>query len=245
MYSLCFHRSPRSTERRSQGRSLCLVVDDDAVCRTVVQAQLRTLGLDAIAAACAREAMVQIRRRRPSTVLIDSCLPDSDGYGLAQRIRRHEIQSRRGGPPAPLVLVALSARHDDLHVRRCIASGMDDVLAKPASLPALATALGLPLLPQAAVGGQGADRLQELYRASCLRDLAALRLALRDEDWARARKYAHRIRGASQVVGAHALAGIAAMLERVDGDREAESGARRRALQWMQQLLDPAQVQRA
>jgi CheY-like chemotaxis protein len=242
MYSLRFRRTPRFLEKRSERRALCLVVDDDAVCRTVVQSQLRTLGLDAIGAATADEAMSQIRRRGPSSALIDRCLQQGDGYGLARRIRHYERGRAAGAAAAPLVLVALSGYHDGRHVGRCLAAGMNAVLAKPAALPDLAACLGLRMMPPVPAPWIGPiPGIQELYRACCLRDLRALRIAVREQDWVKMRSHAHRIRGASQVVGADAVAGMAAMLERIDGDREADVRARDEALRWMHHIFEPVE----
>lgn len=250
MYSFCFGRPIRPVERRSQHRPLCLVVDDDAVGRAVAQSQLRMLGLDAIGAASGHEALVLIARRSPSMVLLDHGLPDTDGYSLARRIRRQERGGWRRPRRQPLVLVALSAQTGRAHLRRCLAVGIDCVLSKPVSLPALAAALGLrfQMVARQPVGAAGAGgaatvaapvSIGELYRSTCLRDLATLKSALLAGDHAVMRTCAHRIRGASQVVGAHAIAGIAAVLERADGARVAgrSTQAQAQALLWLEHLL--------
>ncbi|MCZ2498207.1 response regulator [Xylophilus sp. Kf1] len=234
MYSLRFRRPLRSVERRGQQRPRCLVVDDDPVCRARLQSQLRMLGLDTLAAGTLQNALALIARHRPEMVLIDSCLPDGDGCGLARRIR--------ASPPyGSVLLVGFSALAGEAHRQRCLGAGMDRVLCKPAALPVLASALGLdvhPVVSCSSPGGFSAS-LQALYRDSCLRDLAGLRQAVRGHDRERARAYAHRIRGASQLMGHHAVAGLAAVLERVHADRLGDRHAQANALRWLGRMLSP------
>ena len=248
MYSICFRRPPKSAERRLHQRTHCLVVDDDPVCRTMLVAQLRTLGLDARAAASAREALRLVRLHRPSVVLIDICLSDgaNDGYRLARQLRRQQPEGKHrtaasGGVP-PVLLIALSARAGHEHRQRCLGAGIDRTLEKPAALPTLARALGLPLSPAAhALPVAVPAVLQSLYREACLSDLAALKLAVRRQDRERALACAHRIRGASQVVGAHAVAGIAAVFERAGDGHQADSALQARALAWLDRILRSGQ----
>jgi HPt (histidine-containing phosphotransfer) domain-containing protein len=124
--------------------------------------------------------------------------------------------------------------------------GIDRVLVKPVSLPSLASALGLgtgdpALLFRSAPGVLPATNIEALYRVTCRRDLAALSLAVRAQDWRLASQLAHRIRGASQILGANAIAGIASVLERMDGDRAANADLHALALRWLSRLLDPGQ----
>ncbi|QHI99990.1 response regulator [Xylophilus rhododendri] len=244
MHDTTIGRPARHVERRGRHRRLCLVIDDDAVCRSAAQRQLRTLGFDAILAASSREAMDLIDQRKPSTVLIDNCLPDGDGYSLARRIRHLEraIVDRRSA--WPLVLVALSAHAGKLHLGRCLAAGMDQVLSKPVSLPALASALGVASTDARAPGNLHISRsgplaqnavLSELYWSSCRADLEVLKKAVDARDWSLVRARAHRIRGASQVVGMHSVAGLAFVLERLDDAEMSHSGIR--ALRWLGRLV--------
>ena len=236
MYSLCFKRPSRAIERRSQQRQRCLVVDDDAFCRAVLQTQLRMLGLDTLAAGTLRDALALFAQYRPGIVLIDNELPDGDGYGLARRIR--------ASPQYGLtLLVGISARAGKAHRQRCLRAGMDHVLNKPASLPDLAAALGLDIhLAHSSLPSGGDTALRTLYRDRCLRDLVAFKQAVRRHDRERARAYAHRIRGASQMMGDHAVAGIAAVLERVHADRLTDVEAQENAVRWLGHMLNSSQA---
>lgn len=234
MYSLCFRRPLRPVERRAEQRPCCLVVDDDAVCRTQLQRQLRALGLDTLGAGTLHEALSLIARYRPAMVVTDHHLPDGDGCALARRIR--------ASPQSGSVrLVGVSALAGSTHRQRCLRAGIDQVLGKPASLPELASALGLDAgaahSATCSTPTGFSTSLRELYQDSCLRDLAALQQAVRRHDRERARAYAHRIRGASQLMGNHAVAGIAAVLERVHADRRTDVLAQAHAVRMLGQLL--------
>lgn len=255
MYCLCFSRTPQILEIHGPRRPLCLVIDDDPLCRSFAQTQLRSLGLDVIAAANGREAMLQIGRRGPSVVIIDTCLPDGDGCMLAHRIRKAQRRER----PVPL-LVALSAHAGSGHTRRCLNAGIDRVLSKPASLRSLASAIGMgpdldldmetddpgamvaPGFPSVGAVPDHPATLRELYRVHCLLDLASLKSAVRAGDWKSCSRYAHRIRGSSQVVGAPVIAGVASVLEHTGGGGPAGLATRLRAIRLLEQLLSRPQL---
>lgn len=234
MYSLNFRQRLRcAVERRQQQRQRCLIVDDDAVCRAHLQAQMQVLGLDTLAAGTLKEAFALFVRYRPAIVLIDNCLPDGDGCVLARRIR---ASPQHGAT----LLVTVSALAGNAHRLRCLRAGMDQVLSKPASLPSLASALRLDIPPGAQSSPVGfSASLRKLYRDSCMSDLAALKQAVWRRDRERIRAYAHRIRGASQLMGDQTVAGIAAVLERVHADRLTDMQAQANALRWLGRVLSP------
>jgi HPt (histidine-containing phosphotransfer) domain-containing protein len=64
-------------------------------------------------------------------------MPVMDGYAATQRIR--EFEAEQGGRRMPIVAVTANAMREDFE--RCRASGMDDFVAKPVTLAALANAI--------------------------------------------------------------------------------------------------------
>jgi HPt (histidine-containing phosphotransfer) domain-containing protein len=90
---------------------------------------------------------------------MDCEMPELDGYGATEEIRRHEslISSHRRAPRKPVVavsdtdrtiIVAMTANAMPGEREKCIAAGMDDYISKPVRMPEL-TALLERWLPTA------------------------------------------------------------------------------------------------
>lgn len=122
----------------AQFRGQVLVVEDNAINRTVIGAMLAKLGLTVTMAQDGQEAVDAIVQGNASqVVLMDIHMPVLDGYAATQRIRQWEVEHAR----RPLPIIALTA--DSLATDRaaCRAAGMDDFLQKPVVLDALVRAL--------------------------------------------------------------------------------------------------------
>ncbi|MDH5709633.1 MAG: response regulator, partial [Hylemonella sp.] len=95
------------------------------------------LGIQCDLAVDGREALAMWMRERYALVISDIHMPHMDGYQLAGAIRLEEAKSGRARTP----VLALTANILKGEVERCKAAGMDDYLAKPASLPVLQAAI--------------------------------------------------------------------------------------------------------
>jgi DNA-binding NarL/FixJ family response regulator len=85
---------------------ILLLVDDDAVFRSLAAGVLRDLGIDSICeAGTAASAMEVAHKRRPAAALIDVGLPDRDGLDLA-----HEIAALAWHPAVVLISADCDAR---------------------------------------------------------------------------------------------------------------------------------------
>ncbi len=88
-------------------------------------------------------------------VLMDCHLPEMDGYEAAERIR---IQEKLSGAEC-IPIIAISANSGSEHRKRCLDSGMNDVLVKPLQIALLRTVLWMWLpdviqeLPEKDEGG--------------------------------------------------------------------------------------------
>lgn len=105
------------------GRSI-LLVEDNPVNQTVIEAMLRSLGYDVRVVSDGAEAVSQVREQAYSAVLMDCRLPVLDGYEASRQIR--QIPGRTELPIIALTANALLGDRD-----ACLNAGMNDYLAKP------------------------------------------------------------------------------------------------------------------
>jgi signal transduction histidine kinase/DNA-binding response OmpR family regulator/HPt (histidine-containing phosphotransfer) domain-containing protein len=125
-----------------------LLVEDGAVNQTVALGMLARLGLRADVAWNGLEALEALEKRRYDVVLMDVQMPELDGLEATRRIRD---RWRDGGPH--IIAMTANAMADDRE--ECLAAGMDDYLAKPIRLEALAEALRA--VPGSGEGARVAD----------------------------------------------------------------------------------------
>ncbi len=69
-------------------RPYILTVDDEPDVTDLVQFHLTRAGYEVAAAATGREALVVVGARRPDLILLDLMLPDIDGFGVCEILRR-------------------------------------------------------------------------------------------------------------------------------------------------------------
>ncbi len=117
---------PGPSERLPGGTRI-LLVEDNPMNRDVAERLMAGFGCDVVRAANGEEAVAAFRRERVDLVLMDCQMPVMDGYAATREIRR--IEADRGGKRVPVVALTAHATPEDMD--RCIASGMDDYLAKP------------------------------------------------------------------------------------------------------------------
>jgi CheY-like chemotaxis protein len=103
-----------------------LVAEDNLVNQTVTRRLLEERGFRADVVGDGLAAVSRVRRyRHYAAVLMDCRMPGMDGWDATREIRRLETDGRH------LPVIALTASAHDEDRTRCIASGMDDFMAKP------------------------------------------------------------------------------------------------------------------
>ena len=112
-----------------------LLVEDNPTNQLVTVQFLAKLGYGTDVAANGQEALEMVVRHPYDLIFMDCRMPIMDGFEAARRIRQ-SLPSTRW--PAIVALTA-SAFEDDR--AKCLAAGMDDVLAKPVELDVLQRAL--------------------------------------------------------------------------------------------------------
>ena len=101
-----------------------LLVEDNAVNRSVIEAMLQSLGHRVICASDGQQAIDLLAHEPISLVLMDCRLPVLDGYQTSRLIRQRFTA-------AQLSIIALTANALPGDREACLASGMNDYLAKP------------------------------------------------------------------------------------------------------------------
>jgi two-component system, NarL family, sensor histidine kinase BarA len=89
---------------------IALIVDDDAPNRDLLKRMLSRLGWLSDSASCCAEACDACRRAHYDYVLLDICMPGTDGYACAKAITAVYAQEERssGSPAHKPVFIAVS-----------------------------------------------------------------------------------------------------------------------------------------
>ena len=116
-------RSGSRSRRSAREQSRVLVVDDDPKMLWFVRNALASAGYTAVTTGEPRELSRTIRKEKPDLVLLDLMLPDTDGFGLMERMP--EL--------GHLPVIFISAYGGDETVARALESGAVDYIVKPFS----------------------------------------------------------------------------------------------------------------
>lgn len=111
---------------------LILVADDNKTSQLVTVLQLKQLGYVGHVVNNGKEAVDAAFRTPYSLILMDCQMPEMDGFEATHLIRRSEIEIGRHTP-----IIGLTAQAMEGDRERCLQSGMDDYLSKPATLERL------------------------------------------------------------------------------------------------------------
>jgi two-component system sensor histidine kinase/response regulator len=114
-----------------------LLAEDNELSRRVAETLLQSLGFRVDVVADGDEAVKVATRNKTGyrAILMDCQIPGLDGYEATAQIRRLEGVRRH----TPIIAVTASA--DPHNQERCLAAGMDDVVAKPLTSESLASLL--------------------------------------------------------------------------------------------------------
>ncbi|HEV3256840.1 MAG TPA: response regulator, partial [Gemmataceae bacterium] len=186
-----------------------LVAEDNDFNRDLLEHMLARLGLSAAMAVNGREALALLEREPFDLLLLDIHMPELDGFQVVGAIRERE---RTAGGHLPVIALTARSRKEDRE--RCLQAGMDEYLAKPFNAADLCAAIDrvlrtrLPRKPPrmdlldppvllAACGGDP-TMLRKMCRSLQSRvpeHLAAIRVALHEQDALRLREAAHKFCG--------------------------------------------------
>lgn len=104
-------------------RPRSLIVEDDPVTRELLRTTLESAGIDTLMAENGAGMWKQLEKQ-PDVVILDLCLPDSDGLELLRQLRR----------TSDVPVLIHSTRSDEIERILGIEIGADDFLPKPGNL---------------------------------------------------------------------------------------------------------------
>lgn len=90
------------------GPAVVLLVDDEPAIRTICRVNLEGDGFAVLEASDGDEGLEEVRRARPSLVLLDVMMPGVDGWGVAERLK-----ADAGLREIPVVFLSARAAAED------------------------------------------------------------------------------------------------------------------------------------
>ncbi len=124
-------KAPSVEEAEAMGQ-LILLAEDNVTNQDVIRRQLTMLGYALEIANDGKEALELLESKSFGILLTDCHMPNMDGFELTETIRTSEKGEDRRFP-----IIAVTASVMKEETDRCIASGMDDYLAKPLEMQKL------------------------------------------------------------------------------------------------------------
>ena len=119
-------RGGAAAPRRSEGRRLILIVDDDERLREFVRVNLEMEGYSVREAANAEEGLSALDDEPPDLILLDVMMPQVDGWEMLQR-----VQERHGVGAIPVIM--FSGKVDEEALKKAAAQGAQGFVGKPFS----------------------------------------------------------------------------------------------------------------
>ena len=118
-------QGPPRTSADTASAPIILIAEDNDVNQSVAVQMLERRGYRTEIARDGLEALAALARRPFAAVLMDCQMPELNGYDATRELRRRENGHRH----IPVIAMTAHALRGDRE--RCLASGMDDYLAKP------------------------------------------------------------------------------------------------------------------
>ena len=116
-----------------------MVIEDRLINQTVIQRQLKALGVSCAVAANGLEALEKVESpERFDAILCDCSMPIMNGYEFTRALRRREL-GLADGRHMPVIAMTANAFREDME--SCFNAGMDDFISKPVVMARLVAVL--------------------------------------------------------------------------------------------------------
>ena len=111
-----------------------LLCDDNVINQKVALRLLQQMGYKADLAATGLEALAALDRQPYDLIFMDLMMPEMNGLETTRAIRERQCSARHAPGSKPPIIVAMTASAMQGDREQCLASGMDDYIAKPVRL---------------------------------------------------------------------------------------------------------------
>lgn len=101
-----------------------LIAEDDKLCRTILEKNLKKWGYSTISAEDGKEAWKVIQKKNIQIAILDWIMPKTDGLELCKKIRGKKWDEY-------IYLIMLTIRNKQSDIRKGFAAGADDYITKP------------------------------------------------------------------------------------------------------------------
>jgi signal transduction histidine kinase/HPt (histidine-containing phosphotransfer) domain-containing protein len=124
--------SPKQEKKLAEQLPLrILLVDDNAINQKVAVRILQQYGYQPEVAGNGREALDKLDRQPFDFIFMDVMMPEMDGLEATRLLRKRQMIGGYNNYQSRIIIVAMTAHAMQGDREKCIASGMDDYLAKP------------------------------------------------------------------------------------------------------------------
>jgi DNA-binding response OmpR family regulator len=137
----------RAMSLREVTEPAVLLVEDDELIGELISLNLTRAGYRVTWARDGREGLKRLKESAPDLMLLDLGLPKIDGFAVLTEIRRRHAMNQLVFTHMPIIV--MTARHTVDDVRRALALGASDYLAKPFEIPTLLARMARHLGPRA------------------------------------------------------------------------------------------------
>jgi DNA-binding response OmpR family regulator len=132
---------------RDTSEPTVLAIEDDELIGELISLNLVRAGYSVTLAKNGMDGLKRLREIRPDLLLLDLGLPKIDGFAVLTEIRRRRAMNQLVFTHMPTIV--MTARHTADDVKRAVALGADDYLAKPFEMPILLARIAKHLGPRA------------------------------------------------------------------------------------------------